>query len=76
VILETLTTTDVMISGVTNTSQELTRTAIFLARLLQFNLGFTGMWSSSCIEVHEGISFVLFRLLLVSLKKLVHFPNY
>lgn len=64
VILETLTTTDVMISGVTNTSQELTRTAIFLARLLQFNLGFTGMWSSSCIEVHEGISFVLFRLLL------------
>lgn len=74
VILETLTTTDMMISGITNTSQELTRTAIFLARLLQFNLGFTGMWTPSCIEVHEGISLVLFRLLLVSSKKSVTLP--
>lgn len=76
VIMETLTTADVMMCGVTNTSQELTRTAIFLARLLQFNLGFTGMWSPSCIEVHEGISLVLFRLLLVSLKNLVNLVNY
>ncbi|KAL4080156.1 hypothetical protein V8B97DRAFT_1914244 [Scleroderma yunnanense] len=64
VILETLSTIDMMISGIANISHELTRTAIFLARLQQFNLGFTGMWSPSCVEVHEGVSLVLFRLLL------------
>ncbi|KAI6169577.1 hypothetical protein EDD17DRAFT_1784529, partial [Pisolithus thermaeus] len=65
VILETLITIETMLSKSTNTSHEVKRCAIFLARLLQFNLGFIGPWSTSCMEIHEGLMAVLFRLLLI-----------
>ncbi|KAG6334052.1 hypothetical protein ID866_5040 [Astraeus odoratus] len=65
VILDTFIAIEVMLSGVSDTSRELTRSAIFLARLLQFNLGFTGLWSLSCIEIHESLSSILFRLSLI-----------
>lgn len=65
VILETLVTIETMLSKLTSISHEVKRCAIFLARLLQFNLGFIGPWSTSCMEIHEGLTTVLFRLLLV-----------
>lgn len=65
VILETLITIETMLSKSTNTSHEVKRCTIFLGRLLQFNLGFNGPWSTSCMEIHEGLMAVLFRLLLV-----------
>ncbi|KAI6129405.1 hypothetical protein EDD16DRAFT_1690096 [Pisolithus croceorrhizus] len=65
VILETLITIETMLSKSTNTSHEVKRCAIFLPRLLQFNLGFIGPWSTTCMEIHEGLMAVLFRLLLV-----------
>lgn len=46
-------------------SKRLTQSILFLARLLQFNLGFGGMWTSAVREQYEKLSSTLFRLALV-----------
>ena len=43
----------------------LTQNVLFLARLLQFNLGFGGTWTTTIREQYEILSSTLFRLALV-----------
>ena len=45
----------------------LTQHVLFLARLLQFKLGFGGTWTTLVQDQYETLSSVLFRLALVSL---------
>ena len=44
---------------------QITQSAILLARLLQFDLGFRGAWTSRAKEASTGLSATLFRLALV-----------
>lgn len=46
-------------------SRRLTQSVLFVARLLQFNLGFGGTWSTAVREQYEMLSSALFRLALV-----------
>ncbi|KIJ67463.1 hypothetical protein HYDPIDRAFT_108239 [Hydnomerulius pinastri MD-312] len=52
-------------SSAVNVPSQLTQHTIFLARLLQFNMGFTGPWTAAFRGQYEMLSSVLFRLALV-----------
>lgn len=74
VILEAFTTIELRLAASSSASEQMTRSAVFLARLLQFSLGFAGgTWSTNCTDIHEGLSCVLSRLLLVSWRHLTPF---
>lgn len=52
-------------SAGTEASRSLTQNVFFLARLLQFKLGFGGVWTTVVRDQYEMLSSVLFRLALV-----------
>ena len=65
-ILELLQFVSVMFSKTTEQSLHiLTRAVIFLARLLQFDLGFSGIWTTQFRETCEKVAPVLFDLVMV-----------
>ncbi|KAG9308127.1 hypothetical protein JVU11DRAFT_12480 [Chiua virens] len=47
------------------TSKRLTQNLLFVARLVQFNLGFGGSWTTAVREQHEMLSSIFFRLALM-----------
>ncbi|EGO25090.1 hypothetical protein SERLADRAFT_368519 [Serpula lacrymans var. lacrymans S7.9] len=47
------------------TASQATHTLVFLARLLQFDLGFAGMWTSKFREAASNLCTTLFRLVLL-----------
>ncbi|KIK91304.1 hypothetical protein PAXRUDRAFT_830959 [Paxillus rubicundulus Ve08.2h10] len=64
-ICETLCAVQPMFAaGGASVPSRLTQSVIFLARLLQFNLGFSGPWTTTFREQYETVSLVLFRLAL------------
>ncbi|KAF9231909.1 hypothetical protein BU15DRAFT_55624 [Melanogaster broomeanus] len=64
-IYETLSAAESMfVTADASAPNQLTQNVIFLARLLQFNLGFSGQWTAAFREQYETVSSVLFRLAL------------
>lgn len=54
-----------LVSRAAEASKRLTQCVLFIARLLQFNLGFEGTWPSAIRDLYDILSSVLFRLALV-----------
>ncbi|KAF9219563.1 hypothetical protein BS17DRAFT_760662 [Gyrodon lividus] len=64
-ICETLCAVESMfVAASASAPNQLTQNVIFLARLLQFSLGFSGPWTTAFREQYETVSSVLFRLAL------------
>ncbi|OAX39947.1 hypothetical protein K503DRAFT_781763 [Rhizopogon vinicolor AM-OR11-026] len=64
-ILESLQLADVMFSKTIEQFRILTQAVIFLARLLQFDLGFSGIWTTEFQETCEKMTPVLFDLVMI-----------
>ena len=67
-MLESLQLADVMFTKATDSERSLpilTQTVVFLARLLQFDLGFSVVWTTQFRETCEKIAQVLFNLVMV-----------
>ncbi|KAG8221691.1 hypothetical protein J3R82DRAFT_1977 [Butyriboletus roseoflavus] len=65
-ICETLSAVETMFTATgAEESKRLTQSILFVARLLQFKLGFGGTWTTAVREQHEMLSSTLFRLALM-----------
>ena len=65
-ICETLSAVESMLASTGGeASKRLAQSILFVARLLQFNLGFGGTWTTTIREQYEILSSTLFRLALV-----------
>lgn len=70
-LLESLLSAYNMDSSEDDRPSQITRCAIFLARLLQFNLGFRGAWTEKTRVLSTNLSSTIFRLALV--RRLIRF---
>lgn len=68
-VCDTLSAAETMFSATgAEGSKRLTQSILFVARLLQFKLGFGGTWKTAVREQYEMLSATLFRLALVCVR--------